>query len=202
MPLLKSQFLLFVLVLRSGWQVVLAHHSLLHVFQEQSDGGLVVIDLALILGLLFFEALHEIVDLTLLLVENLVLLSLAILSTGTMVSTTRLLLLKILLNLLDVTLVRLDHLAHICDILLELLDLSIVLLDPVEEALACLGERQVHLVGLQLQVVLALDQGRLFFLQVLRSLLQGVLLQTRLSLDQARVYLFQVRTRPVYLLLK
>jgi hypothetical protein len=160
----------------------------------------VVVDLPLVLGLFFFETLHEVIDLALFLVKNLVLLSFTVLSTCTL--SARLLLLEILLNLLDVALVGLDHLADICDILLELFDLSIVLLDPVEEAFARLGEGQVHLVGLQLQVVLPLDERGFFLLQVLCPLLQRVLLQTRLRLDQTRVHLLQVCARPVHLLLK
>jgi hypothetical protein len=42
----------------------------------------VIVDLPLILGLLFLEAFHELVDFTLFLVEDLVLLSLTIFSAG------------------------------------------------------------------------------------------------------------------------
>ncbi len=141
-----------------------------------------VVDLAFVLSLFFFETLHEVIDFALFLVKNLVLLSFTVLSTSTL--SARLLLLEILLNLLDVTLVGLDHLADIGDIFLELFDLGIVLLDPVEEAFTGLGEGEVHLVCLQLEVVLPLDECGLLLLQVLRSLLQGVLLQTRLCLNQ------------------
>ncbi len=100
--------------------------------QQKSYGRLVVVDLALVLGLLFLEALHEVVDLALLLVEDFVLLSLTVLSAGVVATTTCFFLLKVLLNLLDVSLVGLDHLADVGNILLELLDLGIVLLDSVE----------------------------------------------------------------------
>lgn len=104
----------------------------MHVLQQKRYGRLMVIDLALVLGLLFLKALHEVVNLALLLVEDLVLLSLTVLSAGVVATTASLFLLKVLLNLLDVSLVGLDHLADICDILLKLLDLGIVLLDSVE----------------------------------------------------------------------
>jgi len=177
LPLLERQLILLVLVLSRSWQIVLTNHCLLHVLEECRDGCLVVTDLLLVLGLFLFKALHELVDLALLLIQDFILLSLAVLSTSASATATGLLLLQVLLNLLDVPLIRLDHLSNISHVLFQLLDLRVVLLDPVEQALARLGERQVHLVSLQLQVVLALQQRRLLLFQVLRTLLQRVLLQ-------------------------
>ena len=170
LALLEGELFFLIFVLCCCWQVVLPHHGLLHVLKQKSDCCLMIVDLTLVLGLFLFETLHEIVDLTLLLVEDLVLLSLTVLSSSTL-TPARLLLLKILLDLLDVALVGLDHLADIGDILLELFDLSVVLLDSVEEAFTGLGEGQVHLVGLQFEVVLPLDECGLLLLQVLCSLL-------------------------------
>jgi hypothetical protein len=51
-----------------------------------------IVDLALILGLFLFETLHEVVDLTLFLVKNLILLSFTVLSTSALASTRLLLL--------------------------------------------------------------------------------------------------------------
>lgn len=157
LTLLEGELFFLIFVLCCCGQVILAHHGLLHVLKQQSDCRLVIVDLTLILGLFLFETFHEVVDLTLFLVKNLILLSFTVLSTSALAAT-RLLLLEILLNLLYVALVGLYHLADISDILLELFDLCIVLLDPVEEALAGLGEGEVHLVGLQLEVVLPLDE--------------------------------------------
>ena len=187
LTLLEGKLFFLIFVLCCCWQVILADHGLLHVLKQKSNSGLMIVDLAFVLSLFFFETLHEVVDLTLFLVKNLVFLSFTVLSSCTL--TARLLLLEILLNLLDVALVGFNHLADISNILLELFDLGIVLLDPVEQAFTCLRERQVHLVSLQLEVVLPFDEASLLLLEVLRSLLQGVLLQTRLSLDQSRVHL-------------
>jgi len=161
----------------------------------------VLVYLTLVCGFFFFEALHELVDLALLLVEDLVLLGLAVFSTRTL-TPAGFLLLQVLLYLLYVTLVRFDHFADISNILLELFDLSVVLLDPVEEAFTCLRERQIHFIGLEFEVVLALDESRLFLLEVLSPLLEGVLLQARLGLNETGVDLLEVGAGAVHLLLK
>lgn len=140
LALLEGQLLLLVLELRRRRQVVLTHHRLLHVLQQQRYRRLVLVYLTLVCGFFFFEALHELVDLALLLVEDLVLLGLTVFSARTL-TPAGFLLLQVLLYLLYVTLVRFDHFADISNILLELFDLSVVLLDPVEEAFARLRER-------------------------------------------------------------
>lgn len=116
LTLLEGELLFLIFVLCCSWQVVLAHHRLLHVFKQQSDCRLVIVDLAFVLGLFFFETLHEVIDLALFLVKNLILLSFTVLSSCALCA--RLLLLEILLNLFDVALIGLDHLADIGDILL------------------------------------------------------------------------------------
>ena len=116
LTLLEGELLFLIFVLCCSWQVILAHHRLLHVLKQQSDRRLVIVDLAFVLGLFFFETLHEVIDLALFLVKNLILLSFTVLSPCALCP--RFLLLEILLNLLDVALVGLDHLADIGDILL------------------------------------------------------------------------------------
>jgi hypothetical protein len=95
--------------------------------------------LTFISGLIFLEFLHELANFPLLLVQDLILLGFTILATSR--GGTRLLLLQVLLNFFDVSLISLNHLSDISDILLLLLDLGVVLLDAVEQALTCLGER-------------------------------------------------------------
>ena len=58
-----------------------------------------------------------------------------------------------------------------------LLDLGVVLLNAVHETLSCLGEGQVKLVALELEVVLFLEKLSLLFTEVLSALLEGVLLE-------------------------
>jgi hypothetical protein len=107
-------------------------------------------------------------------------------------SPTSLLLLQVLLNLLNVTLVRINDLAHIAQIFLDLLDLRIILLDAVEQSLTCLREGQIHLVCLQLKVFLAFHEGAFLLFEVLSTLLKGILLEATLGLDQAAVDFLKV----------
>lgn len=84
LTLLEGELFFLIFVLCCCWQVILTNHGLLHVLKQQSDCCLVIVDLAFVLGLFFFETLHEIVDLALFLIKNLVLLSFTILSTSTL----------------------------------------------------------------------------------------------------------------------
>ena len=200
LPLLEGKLIFLIFILGGRWQIVLTNHGALHVLQQCRDRCLMFVDLALISGLVFLELLHEFADFSLLLVEDLVLLGLAIFATSG--CGTRLLLLQVLLDLFDVPLIGLNHLSYISDILLLLLDLGIVLLDAVEQALTCLGEGQIHLVGLELQVILPLQERGPLFLEMLGPLLEGVLLEARLSLDQAGVDLLQLGPAAVDLALE
>jgi hypothetical protein len=76
LTLLEGKFLLLVLELSGSREVVLAYHGLLHVLQQGSDSLLMIADLRLVSGLLVFEVLHELIDLALLLVQDLILLGL------------------------------------------------------------------------------------------------------------------------------
>ena len=107
-----------------------------------------------------------------------------------------------MLDFFDVSLISLNHLSDISDILLLLFDLGVVLLYTVEEALTCLRERQIHLVGLELQVILPLQKRGSLFLEMLGSLLEGVLLEAGLSLNKAGVDLLQIGSAAVYLTLE
>ena len=81
-----------------------------------------------------------------------------------------------------------------------MLNLCIILLDPVQQSLPRLREWQIHLVRLQLEVVLALEQGGSLFFKVLCTLLEGVLLEAGFGLDEARVDFLEVSSTPVNLL--
>ena len=97
-----------------------------------------------------------------------------------------------MLNLLDVALVCLDHLADVSYVLLELLDLGVVLLDTVEKALTGFWEGQIHLVSLQLEVLLVAEQLGLLLLEVLRALFECVLLKFALGLHEPVVDLLEL----------
>lgn len=190
LSLLEGKLIFLIFILSGRWQIVLTDHSALHVLQECCDGCLMLVYLAFISGLVFLELFHEFTDFPLLLIQDFVLLGLAILATSR--CGTRLLLLQVLLDLFDVPLIGLNHLSDISDILFLLLDLGVVLLDAIEQALTCLGERQVHLVGLELQVIFPFKKRGPLFLEMLGPLLEGVLLEAGLSLYQPGVDLLQL----------
>lgn len=139
---------------------------------------LILSDFLLVLNFFSFELLSEGIDLFLLLVENFVFLLLAGLSV---------LLLKILVNLLNVLLVVVDHLLHIKDLLVHLLNLGVVVLDTILEPFSCFWKRQVHLVGLELKILLLLEEIGSLLLQVLGSLLEGILSQSGFGLCKSAV---------------
>ena len=120
--------------------------------------------------------LGKLVDLFLLRVEHLELLLAAHSTVCTSWSITH-----FALDVLDVTVIRVDHLSQVTDFLVLLLDFRVVLLDAVHETLSSLWEREIVLVTLKLQVVLSLLQLRLLFAEMLGTLLERVLLELVLS---------------------
>lgn len=76
LTLFKGKLFLLVLELSGCREIVLAYHGFLHVLQQSSNSMLMIADLSLVSGLLIFEVLHELIDLALLLVQNLILLGL------------------------------------------------------------------------------------------------------------------------------
>lgn len=164
--------------------------------QQGGNNRLGLSNFPLISSLLLLETLHEFIYLALLLIQDFILLRLISLGSGSATATS-FLLSKVLLDLLDVSLIGLNHLPNVGNVLLQLLDLRVVLLDSVQQSLTCLWEWEVHLIGLQLQVVLPLVEVRSLLFQVLRALLEGVLLQAGLRRDEASVDLLKVGTAAV-----
>ena len=183
--LLKLEITSHVVNLSHRWQLVLPSHGLLHVLEELGNERLTVLDLLFVLGLLVVEFERELVDFLLLLVEDLVFLFLALVASLAV-------LLQVVVDLLDVLRVLFDHFPHLKQVLVHLFQLSVILLDPVLEALSSLWQRQVHLIGLQFQILLSLHQLGSLILEMLCSLLQGILSQPRLGLDQPGVDFFQL----------
>ena len=183
--LLKLEITSHVVNLSHRWQLVLPSHGLLHVLEELGNERLTVLDLLFVLGLLVVEFERELVDFLLLLVEDLVFLFLALVASLAV-------LLQVVVDLLDVLRVLFNHFPHLKQVLVHLFQLSVVLLDPVLEALSRLWQRQVHLIGLQFQILLSLHQLGSLILEMLCSLLQGILSQPRLGLDQPGVDFFQL----------
>lgn len=124
--------------------------------------------LLIVLSLVKFILLHELIDFLLFLVQNLVLLLLITRLTSLVV--------EVIINLLDTSVVLVDCLSHFGDLLVLLLDLSVLLLDSIHETLSSLRERKVGFVGLELKVLLLLLEDGLFLTEMLGSLFQGVLL--------------------------
>lgn len=152
-----------------------------------------ILNLTFVDDFLILKLLHEVVDFFLLLIQDLILLGIIFIT---------LLLLQILFNLLDALLISLNHLPDVSHILLSLLDFSVVLFDSVQQSFSRLGEGQIHLVCLQLQVVLLLRQLCFFFFQVLCSLFQGVSLQSTFSLYEMRIDLLQFVSALIDILLQ
>jgi hypothetical protein len=123
------------------------------VFEESRNHRLMLAYLTLIGSLFFLETLHELVYLTLFLIQNLVLLGFITFSTS---PSACFLFLKVLLNFLNVALIGLNHFADISHILLQLLYLCIVLLDSIQKTLTSLRERKIHLICLEFKIILSL----------------------------------------------
>ena len=147
--------------------------------QQSLNCHLGVLYLLAVALLFLFELLHVIVDLFLLLIEDLVLLE--------VFSTILLLVFQITIDVFDVPLVRFNHSFDLSNLFLLLLCLSVVLFDPVHQPLTSLWEWQIHLVSLQFQIFLFLDELDLFFTEVLSALLESVLLQPVFELGQLLV---------------
>lgn len=161
--------------------------------EKSGDQSLVFLDFLLILGLLHLELFSKLVNLLFLLIENFVLLLLAALS---------ILFSQVLVNFLNILLVSTHHIFHLYDFLIDLLNLCIVLLDAVLEPLSGLWERQVHLIGLELQILLLLGEHGPLLLQVLSSLLQGILPEPGLGLGKSSINVLQLISRVVDILRK
>ena len=132
------------------------------------------------LSLLLFKFLSELIDLLLLGVKNF-----KLLLTGHGTASSLRFVAQLVVNISDVPVVGINHLAHVSNVLLLLLDLTIVLLDAVHEALSGLSERKVVFVANELEVVLSLLKISLFFAKNLGALFQIVLLQTSLRIHQS-----------------
>ena len=138
LPLLECKFALLFPELSCRRKIVLSDHCLLHMFEECSNHRLMLADLTFIGSFFLLETLHELVYLTLFLIQNFVLLGFITFSTS---APACFFFLKVLLNFLNVALIGLNHLADITDILLKLLNLSIILLDSIEKTLTGFRKR-------------------------------------------------------------
>jgi len=165
-------------------KLVLLLDLLAHVLKEGGNDFSLSRDLLLVALLLLFKLNHEIVDLFFLLMENFILLCVAIF----------LLIIHVSFNLLDIPLVRINCFAMISQILLNLLDLCVFLLDPVHKPLSGLWEWQVLLICLQFKVTLSFGELGFFISEMLSPLLECVLFQTGFSLHQAFLNFFKLGT--------
>lgn len=155
-------------------KLVLALQILLHVLKEGHNGFLRVRELPHLFTFVDLVLFHELVNLLLLLVEDLVLL-VVITGAGFFGFVA-----QICLNFANIPLILLHDLADVVHLLVQLLHVLVVLLDAVHKAFASLGERKIHLVRLQLEILLALLKDYLFFAKMLGALLKRILLQTSL----------------------
>jgi len=106
--------------------------------------------------------LHELIDLFFFFVQDFILL-IVVIFLG-LVS-------KIRVNLLDLSLILLNHLSQVRYFLLLLLDFCVILFNAVHKSFSCLRERKVHLIALELQVILLFDEILFLFTKMLSTLL-------------------------------
>lgn len=163
----------------------MAGQVFLHVLKERLNDLLRILDLLLEGHFLLLELLSEVIDFLFLLVKNLEFL-------GVLVAFRLGIARQIVFNVANRLGVSFHDLARVGQFLLLHLNLGVVLLNTVHEALASLGKRQVHLVGLQLEVLLALRELGLLVAEMLRALLEGIGAETHLSLGEAAVDLLEL----------
>ena len=166
LTLLEFKIILHLVDLRRSWQFVLSCHISLHMLEESGDQSLMLLDLLFVLSFLNLELLSESIDFLFLLIQDLILL---------LLSTLCVFFSKVLLNLLNILLIGIDHLLHFDNFFIHLLDFGIVLLDTVLESLSSLWQREVHLIGLEFQILLLLSEHGSLLLQMLCSLLESIL---------------------------
>jgi len=176
LALLEVEILFHLFDLADSGKCRLPVQVFVHVLKQCRDRFLRICHLRLHLLLILLVFLSKFVDLLFLRIEHFKLLLAAHAAICTSRSITHL-----TLNVLDITVVRVDHLAQVTDFLVLLLDLRIVLLNSIHETLSCFWEGQIVLIALKLKVLLALLQLRLFFTKVLSTLFERVLLELVLS---------------------
>ena len=186
LALLEVQILTHLFNLADTWKSSLSVQVLGHMLEEGHNSLLCVRHVGLKNLFLLLVLLGKVVDLLLLLVKHFKLLLAAHASTILRLVT------QLILDVLDVTIVVVDHFSQVSNLLVLLLDLSIVLLNAVHKALSGLWERQVKLIALQLEILLALLELSLLFTQVLSALLERVLLETVLGILQTLANLFEL----------
>lgn len=135
--------------------------------KESFNGGRGFLYLFEVTCLLLLIAFHVIVNLLLLFVEDFVLLH--------VLAAILLLVLQVVVDVLDVSLICLDHSTHISNLFFLLLDLRVVLLDAIHKPLTRFWKWKIHLVCLELKIFLLFCKLELFFTKVLSTLLEGVL---------------------------
>ena len=157
LTLFEVEVLFHLLDLVHSRQGSLSIQVLTHVLKQSCDSLLSIRHLSRHLLLFSLILLCKLIDLLLLLIQHLKLLFAAH-TTGTFWSIA-----KLTLDVLDIAIVLINHLAQVANLLVLLLDLRIVLLDAVHETLSSFRERQVVFIALKLQVIFALLQlGFLF----------------------------------------
>ena len=163
----------------------MAGQVLLHVLKECLNNLLRILDLLFVLHLLLLELVSKIVDLLFFLVKNLEFLCILV-ALGLGVSR------EIVFNVTDRLSIGFHNLAGVSEFLLLHLNFSVVLLNTVHKSLTSLGEGQVHLVGLQLEILLTLGQLSLLVTEMLGALLERIGAETDLSLSETAVDLLEL----------
>ena len=142
LSLLEVQIFTHLIHLLLAWELFLPGKSLAHVQQQGFDGVLSLFDLLCVSLLLLLKLFDVVINFFFFLVQNLVLLH--------VFAAILFLVFEVQVDILDVSLVSLNHSAAFCNLLFLLLDFRVVLLDPIHQTLTGLWEGKVHLVGLEL----------------------------------------------------
>jgi hypothetical protein len=162
--------------LPQAWKVLSSVDAATLMVKEDHNVFLDLLDHIELLCLRLFKFVHELRHIAILLVEQLVLLELAVISV-----------VHLILHLLDLLLVVVGRLLELSGSSLKFLDLVVIGFDASEESLASLWEGEVQLISLYLEIPLLPLQRHLLVSQLMRLLLQHVLTKRGVSLQHLLV---------------
>ena len=152
LALFEVEILLHLFDLVDAGKRSLSVQVLVHMLEQGCNRLLRVSHVSLHLLLVRLVLLRKVIDLLLFRVEHFELL----LSTHATASSAFWPIAHLVLDVLDVAIVGVDHFAQVANFLILLLNLGIVLLNAIHKTLASLGEGQIVLITLKLEIVLSL----------------------------------------------
>ena len=98
----------------------------------------------------------------------------------------------ILRDIFNVLLICVNHFLSLNHLFVHLLDFGVILLDSILEPFSGFRQRQVHLVGLKLEIVFLFKEHLSLLFQMLGSLLESVLSQPGFGLSKSCIDFFKL----------